>query len=141
MTNFRKVFNDFLPLTITRVTAFLHVLMHRIVIDRTVVDELHLMQTGSDITSYISVAELVDIAETVKSGAQIFIYDNTDPTLKGGYTTAINSYALYNPGTDASVCFGWIDKGTSSVIYKELEFYVDYSTNKVKLANAFYKSL
>lgn len=141
MVNFKTIFKNGLPLTPKFLVKTLQNLCNKIVIEQSKLDAIALMANGSDITSLFGVTNLVEIARCIKSRGEIFIEDDTGSTLTGGITSPLSTWTLCNEGTDVSVAIGWIDKSGESIIYHGLEMYVKYSTNKVILADAFYKML
>jgi hypothetical protein len=141
MINFKSIFESGLPLTPMYLVQSLKSLFNKIFIEKSKLEDIMLMQTGSDITSVISVAELVEIARCIKTRGSVLIEDDTDATLSGGICTPLETWTLFNEDRDVSIAIAWINRSGSSVIYKRLEMYVNYSTNKVILSSADYKSL
>lgn len=141
MVNLKKVFKSGLPLTPMYLVNSLLNLWNKIVIERSVLDEIALMASGSDITSLLGVTDLIEIAKCIKSRGEILIEDNSGQTFTGGIISPLSTWTLCNEGTDVSIAIAWVDKSGSSIFYHRLEMYVNYSTNKVILADAFYKSL
>lgn len=141
MVNLRKILDSQLPLSITQVVKTLRDLSNKVVIEKSILDEIALMPSGSDITSLLGVTELTEIAECIKLRGSILIEYDTDLNLVGGIYSPIETWTLYNPTTDVSVAIAWIDKSGSSVIYHRLEMYVDFASNKVILSDAPYKAL
>lgn len=141
MFNLKELFEDSLPLTPRFLVNTLKGLCNKIIVNKSVLDEIALMPSNGDITSLISVEELTEIARCIKTRGTILIEDDTDPTLAGGHYAPISMFAIFNEDVDVSAAIAWIEWSGSSVIYHHLEMYVKYSTNQVILSNASYKIL
>ena len=141
MLNLKTTFENALPLTPKFLVNTLKSLCNKIIIEQSILDEIALRPNESDITSLLGVADAVAIARCIKTNGTILIKDDTDQSLVGGITSPLSTWTLCNEGTDVSIAIAWIDRSGSSVIYHRLEMYVNYSTNKVILADASYKSL
>lgn len=141
MINFKKVFESGLPATPLYLVQSMKSLFNKISIEQSKLEEIMLMPNGSDITSIISVSELVEIAKCIKTRGTILIEDDEDANLVGGICTPLETWTLFNEGTDVSAAIAWVNASGSSVIHKRVEMYVNYSTNKVMLSSTNYKSL
>ena len=141
MINLKTIFESGLPATPLYLVNAVKNLCNKIVIEQSVLNDIALMATGSDITSLLSVNNLIEIARCIKTRGVILLENDTDASLVGGICSPVETWTLFNPGTDVSVAIAWIDRSGSSVIYHRIEMYVNYSTKKVILADAFYKIL
>lgn len=141
MLNLKTTFENALPLTPRFLVTILKSLCNKIIVERSVLDEIALSPSESDITSLLGVNEVIEIARCIKSNGTVLIKEDTDPTLVGGILIPLSTWTLLNEGTDVSIAIAWVDRSGSSVVYHRLEMYVDYSVNKVILADAFYKVL